>query len=170
MTEPAPSLFPNALSLTVANVPRSIEFYKQKLGFKLAECFPDKKRPCWANLVLGGQSLMLGELPSLAEARQLGMGAEEIDLVKQDARAFARGAIGVGAAYYLLVADVDALARRLKKKRVKLLTPPKDQFYGIRELRVADPDGYRLVFYQPIAHACDGTCSEHAGAGSKSND
>ena len=114
------------------------------------------------------QSLMLGELPSLVEAKQLGMGAEEIDLLKQDARAFARGSIGIGAAYYLLVVDVDALARRLKKKRVKLLTPPKDQFYGIRELRVADPDGYRLVFYQPVAHVCDGTC-EHAAAGGKSD-
>lgn len=167
MTEPAPPLHPNALHLTVTSVPRSIEFYKQKLGFKLAECFPDKKRPCWASMVLAGQSLMLGELPSLPEARQLGMGPEEIDLLKQDARLFARGAIGVGAAYYVAVADVDALARRLKKKRVKLLTPPKDQFYGIRDFQIADPDGYRLVFYQPIEHDCDGGCAAH-GAGDKS--
>jgi uncharacterized glyoxalase superfamily protein PhnB len=158
-------LHPNAVHLTVTNVPRSIKFYKEKLGFKLAECHPDAKRPVWANLLLGGQSLMLGELPSLAEARQWGMGAEAIELLKQDARAFARGSIGVGVCYYLMVHDVDAMARRLKRRRVKALTAPKDQFYGIRDFQIADPDGYRLVFFEPIAHACDDeNCTEHASA------
>jgi catechol 2,3-dioxygenase-like lactoylglutathione lyase family enzyme len=139
---------PNAVLLTVASVPRAVRFYEDKLGFKLVESFPPEK-PVWANLVLAGQALMLGELPSLQEARQLGMDQEEIEVLKQDARAFARGSPGVGAAYYVHVPDVDAFARKLKKRRVKPLLPPKTQFYGVRELQVVDLDGYRIVFYAP---------------------
>ena len=137
---------PNAIHLTVTSVPRAVRFYEEKLGFKMVDCFPADK-PVHANLVLGGQALMLGELPSLQEARQFGMDQEEIEVLKQDARAFARGALGVGVSYYVQVDDVDAFARRLKKRRVKPLLPPKTQFYGVRELQVTDLDGYRIVFY-----------------------
>jgi uncharacterized glyoxalase superfamily protein PhnB len=139
---------PNAIHLTVASVPRAARFYEEKLGFKMTESFPPDK-PVWASLVFDGQVVMLGELPSLAEARQFGMDQEEIEVLKQDARAFARGAPGVGAAYYVKVKNVDAFARKLKKLRVKPLLPPKTQFYGIRELQLVDLDGYRLVFYSP---------------------
>lgn len=149
MARRQPKPHPNSLHLTVASVPRAVQFYVDKLGFRLAECYPDAQKPVWASLQLGSQALMLGELPSLAEARQWGMTAEEIELLKQDARSFARGTTGVGAAYFLRVPNVDSLARRLKKKRVRLLTAPKTQFYGLRELQLADLDGYRLVFYTP---------------------
>lgn len=141
--------FPNAIHLTVASVPRAAAFYAEKLGFKVTSTFPNAQKPVYANLVLHHQSIMLGELPSLQEAKQFGMDPVEIELLKQDARAFARGTPGVGCACYLQVPDVDAFAKKLKKKRVKLLTPPKTQFYGIRECQVADLDGYRLVFYSP---------------------
>lgn len=144
-------LHPNAIHLTVASVPRAVRFYEDKLGFKLVEAYPDREKPVWANLVLDGQSLMLGELPSLQEARQLGMDQAEIEVLKQDARAFARGGPGVGVSYYLRVADVDRFARRLKARRVKPLLPPKTQFYGLRDLQLVDLDGYRLVFYTPAA-------------------
>jgi len=143
---------PNAIHLTVASVPRAARFYEEKLGFKVVESFPPEK-PVWANLIYDGQALMLGELPSLAEARQFGMDQEEIEVLKQDARAFARGAPGTGVSYYVKVKDVDAFARRLKKRRVKLLLPPKTQFYGIRDVQVTDLDGYRLVFYMPATPA-----------------
>lgn len=142
-------LHPNAIHLTVESVPRSVAFYVDKLGFKLRECFPNAQKPVWANVELNGQALQLGELPTLQEARQLGMDHAEIELLKQDARAFARGTSGIGCAYYLQVANVDAFAKKLKTKRVKILTPPKTQFYGIRDMQIADHDGYRIVFYSP---------------------
>lgn len=141
---------PNVIHLTVLNVPRAVRFYEEKLGFKTIESFPPEK-PVWAKLVFDGQALMLGELPSLAEARQFGMDQEEIEVLKQDARAFARGGQGVGVSYYVKVKNVDAFAKKLKKRRLKPLLPPKTQFYGIRDLTVVDLDGYRLVFYTPAA-------------------
>ena len=82
----------------------------------------------------------------------MGLDADELDLVKQDARAMARGALGIGVSYYVLVADVRSLRRQdEKKRRVKLLLAPKTQFYGARECALVDLDGYRLVFYSPVA-------------------
>ncbi|MCU0863331.1 MAG: VOC family protein [Planctomycetes bacterium] len=144
---------PNAIHLTVASVPRSIRFYEEKLGFKQDGCWPEGDKPVYAKMVLDGQVLMLGELPSLQEARQMGLDADELDLVKQDARAMARGALGIGVSYYVLVADVDRFAAKMKKRRVKLLLGPKTQFYGARECALVDLDGYRLVFYSPAAPA-----------------
>lgn len=151
MAKPKPAPFPNAIHLTVANVPRSARFYADKLGFKIAEAFPNADKPVWVSLRLGAQTVMLGELPTLAEARELGMDQAEIEVLKQDARQFARGAPGVGVAYYLEVPNVDAFARRLKRKRIKPLLPPKTQFYGLRDCQVTDLDGYRLVFYSRVA-------------------
>ncbi|MEO6594474.1 MAG: VOC family protein [Planctomycetota bacterium] len=152
MARPKPKqLHPNAIHLTVVSVMRAARFYEEKLGFKMVESFPDAQKPVWANLVLGGQSVMLGELPSLQQARELGMDRAEIELLKQDARSIARGQVGVGASYFVRVDDVDAFARRLKRRRIKPLTPPKTQFYGLRECQVTDPDGYRLVFFSQVA-------------------
>lgn len=153
MAKPKKRIHPNSLHLTVASVPRSVAFYTEKLGFRLAEAYPETGKPIWANVVLGGQSVMLGELPTLAEARERGMEQEQIELLKQDARSIARGSIGVGAAYYLRVNNVDAFARRLKKKRVRPLVAPTTQQYGLRECHVADLDGYRLVIYAPVPAA-----------------
>jgi len=151
MARAKPKQSPNAVHLTVASVRRAVEFYVEKLGFKMTGCFPDAAKPVWANLVLSGQAVMLGELPSLQEARQLGMAADAIELLKQDARGFARGTPGTGVAYYVQVANVDSFAKRMKKKRVKLLTQPKTHFYGLRDCQLEDLDGYRLVFFARVA-------------------
>ncbi len=141
------SQHPNSVHLTVSSVLKSLKFYREKLGFRLTESFPSPKKPVWANVLLDDQAVMLGQLPSLAEARQFGMDAAEIELLKRDAKAFARGAAGTGVQIYLQVADVDAFYKRLRRKGVKPLTKAKTQFYGIRDFQVEDPDGYRLVFY-----------------------
>lgn len=143
----ASPLHPNALRLVVANVKNAVRFYTEKLGFKLLAAFPDADKPIRAELGYAGQVVSVGELPTLAEARQLGMDHAEIEQLKQDARAIARGALGTGVAYGIRVANVETLVRRLKKRRVKLLLPPKTHADGVRDCQLADLDGYRLVFY-----------------------
>lgn len=142
-----PNQHPNSVHLTVSSVLKSLKFYREKLGFKVNECYPSAKKPVWANVTLGDQAVMLGQLPSLADARQFGMDAAEVELLKRDAKAFARGGAGTGVLIYLQVADVDAFCKRVRRKTVKPLTKVKTQFYGIRDFQVEDPDGYRLVFY-----------------------
>jgi catechol 2,3-dioxygenase-like lactoylglutathione lyase family enzyme len=49
---------------------------------------------------------------------------------------------------YFWVDDVEALHEELLGRSADLLHGPVDQVYGLRELRVRDPDGYILAFGQ----------------------
>ncbi len=53
-----------------------------------------------------------------------------------------------GSAAYILVNDVDALARELRAKGVAIDTGPIDQTWGNREMYVRDPDRNCLRFIQ----------------------
>jgi hypothetical protein len=64
---------------------------------------------------------------------------------------------GVGIQTYLAVKDIDAYHATITKKGVKA-TPPKNQFYGLREIHVQDPDGFRFVFYTLIKMASCQSC------------
>jgi len=44
---------------------------------------------------------------------------------------------------------VDALFRSVDGK-ARVLMPLKNQFYGMREFVIEDPDGYVLIFAQPL--------------------
>jgi uncharacterized glyoxalase superfamily protein PhnB len=47
---------------------------------------------------------------------------------------------------YVYVNDVGALHDDLVERGAEIVQPPTDQGYGLREIRVRDPDGYILAF------------------------
>jgi uncharacterized glyoxalase superfamily protein PhnB len=143
--------YPISVHLSVESVKKSIKFYRDKLGFTLRQCYPDEKRPVWASLVLGGQSVMVGACPTPEMAKEMGASKDEVQRCKKELKAFEKHPHGVGVAVYLEVADVDALHRSCKKKRLPLVTPLESHFYGLRDFTLEDPDGYRLVFYTSVA-------------------
>jgi len=49
------------------------------------------------------------------------------------------------------VQDVDAIAARIKARGGKITMEPTDMPWGVRMLRVVDPDGYRLGIWRPLA-------------------
>jgi catechol 2,3-dioxygenase-like lactoylglutathione lyase family enzyme len=49
---------------------------------------------------------------------------------------------------YFWVEDVEALREELRSRGTEVLYGPVDQPYGLREIRVSDPDGYILAFGQ----------------------
>src|SRR5262245_44972077 len=53
--------FPNSVGLTSTDMKRSIQFYRDKLGFQLKECWPSEQNAMWASLILDGQSIMFGQ-------------------------------------------------------------------------------------------------------------
>lgn len=148
---------PNAIQLTVQSALRSARFYREKLGFRLLEAHPTRDRPTWACMVMGEQAVMLAQLPSLDDARRIGLEHGEIELLKSDAKNLARGKAGLGVHYFVRVDDVDAFHRKLRRKRVKPLTTPGTRHHGWREFQVEDLDGYRIVFYAEAGAAAGPT-------------
>ena len=58
---------------------------------------------------------------------------------------------GVGMFTYVEVDDVDEQFKLLKEKGIETSSEPADWPWGKREFVVRDPDGYKIVFYSPIA-------------------
>src|SRR5919112_2764061 len=54
---------------------------------------------------------------------------------------------------WLQVRDVDAVGRKLEDSEVEIVEAPVDKPWGLREMRVQDPDGVRLVIVEvPKVH------------------
>jgi uncharacterized glyoxalase superfamily protein PhnB len=141
-----------SVALTCKDMSASVAFYKDKLGFRMKESFPEQGTPMWCNMVLDGQSVMLGAAmdPDSVEGMCAG-DAEATPLYRRAAERFKQHPAGVGMTIYLQVDDVDEFDAEIRAKGVKPPLTPRSQFYGIRELHVEDPDGYRLTFFHPIA-------------------
>jgi predicted enzyme related to lactoylglutathione lyase len=56
-------------------------------------------------------------------------------------------------ALWLQVRDVDAVGHELEEAGVDIVEPPTDKPWGLREMRVRDPDGLSMVIVEvPEAH------------------
>jgi catechol 2,3-dioxygenase-like lactoylglutathione lyase family enzyme len=127
-------------SLQVRDMPRSLAFYRDVLGFAVVDASPvvetpEGRFPNWVWLALGPAQLMLitahddGQRPAeRGGARQRWHGDTRL---------------------HVSVDDVDAVHRDLQS-RLPELRPPVDAPYGMRQLHLRDPDGYGLCFQAPI--------------------
>lgn len=114
--------------LFVEDLPRSLEFYRDRLGFETAGEAQADGRVFWCRLRRGGASIMLQQ----AEA--------------EDGPAQSRGR---GVALYLVCDDVDALRQEFVDRGVALGEPEITE-YGMKQVFVPDPDGYSVCFESPV--------------------
>jgi len=63
------------------------------------------------------------------------------------------GPLGVGVSLYLRGPDPDAIHAALPPT-VKVLVPPHTEWYGMRELTLADPNGYVVTLGRPTGEPC----------------
>jgi len=130
----------------------SIAYYRDMLGFTLKEVWPDEDNPMWASLRLNGQSVMLGGSIQLEQIDEYCADDPMArDWWKTQAAEDQGNARGVGIVTYVMVDDVDAYHATITKNGAKPKTGIKTQFYGLRDFGIQDPDGYRLLFYTPVA-------------------
>lgn len=116
----------NALVLPVEDVARCAAFYRDALGFRLAQLEDDE-----AYLTVGepgGFVLALKSLPLAAES----LGVDRLQAVP---------AGGKRPFLVTFVDDLDALHADLVAKGVRFLRPPTTQEGGWRTAHVADPEG-----------------------------
>ncbi len=114
----------------VDDVGATARWYRDMLGFRF-NTFPDSEPFEWASLIRGGAEIML--------QRAAGYRKPDLDPLRPG---------GVWNAY-LYVTGVDALHERIKDQ-VVVRRAPCDQPYDLRELEIADPNGYVLALGEQI--------------------
>jgi catechol 2,3-dioxygenase-like lactoylglutathione lyase family enzyme len=119
----------------VANVPSSLAFYEERLGFEVAFKGPEPNDIFFGIVRRGGASIMLkavGVDPLPNCTREIGCG-----IARWDA--------------YLDVPDPDALAAEYESHGIEFFEPLKDDDDGLRGFEIKDSDGYVLFFGRPVS-------------------
>ena len=126
-------------NLVVADIDRSSAFYQEVLGFSVVASVPEEGPRVFVWLQRDNVSIFLNsaagvkdDFPSLA-ARPVGGTATLFVTVEADD----------------VAGGIDGLFRSVDG-RCPVVMPLKDQFYGMREFAVSDPDGYVVIFAQKI--------------------
>jgi uncharacterized glyoxalase superfamily protein PhnB len=111
--------------MTVGDVEVSLPWYRDILGFHVAETWEHEGKVMGASLVAGNSRLMIMQ-DDWAKGR---------DRVK-----------GVGIRLHMTTTDdVDALAAKIEERGGVLESPPADMPWGARAFSVRDPDGFGMT-------------------------
>lgn len=119
----------------VFDMPTSVAFYRDILGFEVAMQSQPGDQFGWALLRMGGAELMLntaydaGERPASPDA--------------------ARRAGHSDTTLYMGCPNVDEAYEYLKAKGASV-EKPVVTYYGMKQLSTIDPDGYGLCFQHPV--------------------
>lgn len=117
-----------ALSLTAADVQRSIAFYRDVLGFVVGDEWRVKG-------VLTGVELHAGAVTFMLSQDDFAKGRDRLK--------------GVGTRYYCnTTQDIDRLASQIRERGGVLDQEPKMMEWGSRVFMISDPDGFKLTFVQ----------------------
>jgi uncharacterized glyoxalase superfamily protein PhnB len=127
-------------NLVVADVTRTVEFYRDVLGFQFVMAVPDQSQEvltemphnwklAFAMMRSGKVEVMFQEFGSAVSERIVSAGSR----------------IGGTAVLYIELAGLDKFHQRVKD-RVKVLTDVHTTFYGMREFTIQDCNGYVLSF------------------------
>lgn len=123
-----------ATLLQVFDMPTSLAFYRDVLGFQVASEVPEDDRCDWVMLTLHGSELMLNtayeahERPPAPDAARIG-GHRDVSL-------------------FFDCEDVDAAYAYLRERNVAANAPTIAD-YGMKQLYLKDPDGYEICLQHP---------------------
>ncbi|MBN9689590.1 MAG: VOC family protein [Verrucomicrobia bacterium] len=120
--------------IQVFDMPASLAFYCDLLGFEMVQQAPPGDRCEWAWLAREGAELMLNTMYE-ADARPQ---------TPDPARITAHG----DTTLYLGAPDVDAMYEYLRTCEIEI-DPPVVRPYGMKQLSLKDPDGYGVCFQWP---------------------
>src|ERR1051325_6954486 len=113
------------LSLTVRDLPRSLKFYTDVLGFTKTRDFERDGKVTGAALLAG---------------------SAELSLNQDDGKKGKDRALGVGFSIrFTTPQSIDAGAAKARGAGGKLDSEPADMPWGARIFAITDPDGYKLV-------------------------
>lgn len=120
----------------VYDIPTSIHFYRDLLGFEIVNTSPalgGKDKFHWCMLRLGPAYLMLNDVYEFDDQRP---SREEHMAVRKQR----------DVCLFFGCPDVDGAYAELLAKGVAIDRPPKVAHYGMKQLYLSDPDGFGLCF------------------------
>jgi glyoxylase I family protein len=135
--------------LEVFDMPTSVRFYRDVLGFELVTASGPGENFGWCLLRLNGVEVMLNT------AYDEGQRPETPDP--------ARMAAHRDTALYFGCEDLDGVCQHLRSKGLNV-NEPKVAPYGMKQLYVSDPDGYNLCFTWPATKPTEDQWREWYGA------
>jgi catechol 2,3-dioxygenase-like lactoylglutathione lyase family enzyme len=115
------------LELFVENLDASVAFYERALGFRVA-----RRELEYASLRRGDAELGLAPITKLPP-RGAGPGFSQ-ERLRRDR--------GVGVEIVLEVEDLAVAVDAVERAGYGLVEPPRERPWGLRDFRLADPDGY----------------------------
>ena len=112
-------------SFTVNNLEKSLAFYRDVLGFKVEQTWDEGGKVTGVSLRAGGVSFMIGQ---------------------DDWKKGRNRSKGVGFRMFCMTdKSVDTLAKGIEARGGKLDQGPRDEPWGVRDISVTDPDGFKLT-------------------------
>ena len=113
-------------SFTVNDLDRSLGWYRDVVGFKVGETWKDNAgKLVGAELKAGDATFWIGQDDwKKGRDRQKGEGFRMFCMTKK---------------------SVDAIADRIRSKGGRLDLEPTDQEWGVREIALTDPDGFKIT-------------------------
>jgi PhnB protein len=122
--------------IVVSNMDASMEFYSV-LGFVQDNVgIVDENGSQWYSLAMGDSNVWLLRRDVAGDMVEGGM-------------------LGNGVHLYLRVDDVDATYEHLRVKGVPVVKEIETLWYGLREFKVADPDGYVWTINTPVTEQAE---------------
>jgi len=121
--------------MEVFDMPTSLEFYRDKLGFSVTGDSGQGDESGWVMLQLGPATIMLntayddGERPDMPDSNRVAAHRDTC--------------------IYFSCPDVDAAYEHLKSNSIAA-NPPSVAPYGMKQLYVCDPDNFNLCFQWPV--------------------
>jgi lactoylglutathione lyase len=125
-------------NLLVADIERSTAFYRDLLGFSVVTTVPEAGPFVFVWLQRGAVNVFLN-------AR----GVAEAELPLWAARSAGTMSMFIALEADSVAAGIDTLYESLRT-RASVVMPLKNQFYGMREFGILDPDDYVIFFAQQL--------------------
>jgi glyoxylase I family protein len=120
--------------MQVFDMVRSVNWYRDVLGFQVLHTHEPDGHLHWAQLRLGDAVLMLNSKYE-----------DDVQLTAGMAHVEGHGDLTL----YFDSPNVDEVYAHLQSKGCEV-APPVTRFYGMKQVTVRDPDGYELCFQQPV--------------------
>lgn len=121
-------------NLITRDIPRALSFYRDVLGFGVVTTVPEETPHVFVWLQRDDVNIFLNDADTVQKENPTATG------------------LVVGASGVAIFVHADGVAEYWEqvRERAAVVMPLKDQWYGMREFSIADPDGYVLTFAERI--------------------